>query len=383
VGSEMCIRDSAQQALRGVAAGRKKAPSARASAPLAGSSALPMAGLVAGCAAVTAVTARRAAATKKKGVKVVHGKEIPWNLFMPKSPYKGKCVSNEVITTKTPLVNWETTHTVFAHDKNVPYIEGQSIGIIAPGPDKKGETPAKIRLYSIASSSPGDDETYNTVSLCVKRVVEVEGRGWCDYSNSVPDKEYPDAKKVYRGVCSSHICDMKAGQDVLITGPTGAEMLLPDDQESNIIMLATGTGIAPFRSFLMKLFKDKGTKGQFKGLAWLFLGVPFKNSILYDEENKKMAAEYPGQFRYDYAVSDEMKNKEGKPMWVQHRAMEYAESLWKLMKNPKTHVYMCGLKGMESGLEECLSSYAAKDGLVWKEYVKSLKKADRYHVEVY
>ena len=32
--------------------------------------------------------ARRAAAVKKKGVRVVEGKEIPWNLFMPKAPYK-------------------------------------------------------------------------------------------------------------------------------------------------------------------------------------------------------------------------------------------------------------------------------------------------------
>ncbi|CAE7605966.1 LFNR2, partial [Symbiodinium pilosum] len=60
----------------------------------------------------------------------------------------------------------------FDHGGNVPYIEGQSIGVIAPGPDKKGETPARIRLYSIASSAVGDDETSKTVSLCVKRVVE-------------------------------------------------------------------------------------------------------------------------------------------------------------------------------------------------------------------
>ncbi len=47
------------------------------------------------------------------------------------------------------------------------------MGVIAPGPDKKGEKPAKIRLYSIASSAVGDDETSQTVSLVVKRVVEV------------------------------------------------------------------------------------------------------------------------------------------------------------------------------------------------------------------
>ena len=44
--------------------------------------------------------------------------------------------------------------------------------------------------------------------------------------------------------------DMTPGDEVLITGPTGAEMLLPEDPEANIIMLATGTGIAPMRSYL-------------------------------------------------------------------------------------------------------------------------------------
>jgi len=119
-----------------------------------------------------------AAAVKKKGVKVVHGTEIPWNLFSPKAPYKGSVVKNHshphTITkpnSDSPGdANWETTHVTFDHGGNVPYIEGQSIGVIAPGPDKKGETPAKIRLYSIASSAVGDDQTSKTVSLCVKRV---------------------------------------------------------------------------------------------------------------------------------------------------------------------------------------------------------------------
>jgi len=339
---------------------------------------------------------RHATAVKKKGVRVVEGKEIPWNLFAPKAPYKGTVISNETITTKTPLVNWETCHVVMRHDKNVPYIEGQSIGIIAPGPDKKGETPAKVRLYSIASSACGDDETFETVSLCVKRVVEVEGKGWCEYSNVEPgkDKEFPDAKKVYRGVCSSHICDAKAGDEMLITGPTGAEMLLPEDPEANIIMLATGTGIAPFRSFLRYLFHDKATKpashpvvkkiaGSYQGKAWLFLGVPYSQNILYDEEWKKMKEEYPENFAYDYAISDEQTNAAGGKMWVQHRVMEYAKELWEMLKDPKTHVYMCGLKGMESGFQEAFAAEAEKEGIVWAEYVRGLKKAKRYHVEVY
>merc|ERR1712003_376776 len=116
------------------------------------------------------------------------------------------------------------------------------------------------------------------------------------------------------GVCSNHICDMSVGDDVLITGPTGAEMLLPEDDDANIIMLATGTGIAPMRSYLRLLFVDKAGANEdgsrkFKGLAWLFLGVPYSKSLLYDDENKMYKETAPDNFRYDYAVSREQKNE--------------------------------------------------------------------------
>mmetsp|Transcript_56240 Transcript_56240/g.134014 ORF Transcript_56240/g.134014 Transcript_56240/m.134014 type:complete len:395 (+) Transcript_56240:80-1264(+) len=361
-------------------------------ASLSGGNALPILGLAtaAGAAAVSRRKSKRnvaceAAKVKKKGVRVVEGREIPWNIFMPKAPYKAKCISNETISQKTSLVNWETTHVIIDHKKNVPYLEGQSVGVIAPGPDKKGEAPAKVRLYSIASSACGDDESFNTVSLCVKRVVEVSGKGWCEYSNVEPgtDPEFPDAEKVYRGVCSSHICDLKVGDDCLLTGPTGAEMLLPEDPTSNIIMMATGTGIAPFRSFLRFLFNDKATKSKFKGKAWLFLGVPFTKSLLYDEEWKAMKKEFPDQFDYDYAISDEMKRPDGKSMYVQHVMQQKMDKIWPMVKDSKTHVYMCGLKGMASGFEEAIAESCEKEGLDVKEYIKQMKKADRYHVEVY
>lgn len=114
--------------------------------------------------------------------------------------------------------------------------------------------------------------------------------------------------------------------------------------------------------------------------------MPYSASLLYDEEWKAMREEFPEQFRYDYAVSCEEKcerNKVNGEMWVQHKAMEYSEELWMTVKNKKTHVYMCGLKGMESGFKECLEPEAEKEGIEWTGYVKEMKKAKRYHVEVY
>lgn len=139
---------------------------------------LVLAGVAMAAAGRKSATSCKAAAVKKTGVKVVHGKEIRWNLFSPEAPYQGKVIENDfhpqTLTEPTGHANWETTHVTLDHGGKVPYIEGQSIGVIAPGPDKKGEQPAKIRLYSIASL--GDNQSSKTASLCVKRVVELDGK---------------------------------------------------------------------------------------------------------------------------------------------------------------------------------------------------------------
>ena len=350
--------------------------------------ALPAATAAAAAGLVTSAVTRRAAATEKKGVKAVDGKEIPWNLFSPKAPYSGKVVKNNVqpqtLTSQTGDANWETAHVTFDHGGKVPYVEGQSIGIVAPGPDKKGHGPAKIRLYSTAV---GDCEDSKTVSLGVKRVVEPDDK----YANREVGEDKPDKagtaypkNKVYRGVCSSHTCDMSVGDDVLISGPTGAEMLLPADHSSNIIMLATGTGIAPMRSYLRWLFNDKAGANadgsrKFGGIAWIFNGVPYSKSLLYADEHAEYLSKYPDQFRVDHAVSREQKNAAGQKLYIQTKMAVYAEDIWALMQKENTHIYMCGSKGMEAGLEECFAPFAEKNGLVWKEFAKSMKQAGRYH----
>merc|ERR1719262_1139479 len=342
-----------------------------------------------------AVVLNAEVAQKKKGYKVVDGKQIPFNLFKPKTPLKAKVIKNDkyphTITSDTGDANWETVYVTFDHGGKFPYLEGMSLGVVAPGPDKKGQTPAALRLYSIASSAVGDDQNSKTVSLCVKRVVELDGK----FANREVGEDKPDKagtvyaeNKVYRGVCSNHINDMTPGDEVLITGPTGAEMLLPEEQDANIIMLATGTGIAPMRSYCRLLFNDKaganadGTR-KFKGAAWLFIGVPYSKSLLYDDEHMEYKSKYGDQFRFDYAVSREQKNAAGQKMYIQTKMAEFADELWEMMQDKKTHIYMCGLKGMESGMAECFGPIAEKAGVDWKEFAKAMKKEDRYHVEVY
>ncbi|VFQ74287.1 unnamed protein product [Cuscuta campestris] len=285
------------------------------------------------------------------------------NKFRPKEPYVGRCLLNTKITGDD--APGETWHMVFSTEGEIPYREGQSIGIIADGVDANGK-PHKLRLYSIASSALGDFGDSKTVSLCVKRVV---------YTN--------DKGEVVKGVCSNFLCDLKPGAEVKITGPVGKEMLMPKDPNATIVMLGTGTGIAPFRGFLWRMFFEKHEDYKFNGLAWLFLGVPTKSSLLYKEEFEKMKEKCPEKFRLDFAVSREETNEKGEKMYIQTRMAQYAEELWDLFKKDNTFVYICGLKGMEKGIDDIMTSLAAKDGIEWAEYKKQMKKGEQWNVEVY
>ncbi|MGD1906376.1 MAG: ferredoxin--NADP reductase [Leptolyngbyaceae cyanobacterium] len=295
--------------------------------------------------------------------------KVPVNTYRPKDPFVGKVMSNE------PLVA-EGGIGIVQHIKmdlaagDLRYLEGQSIGIIPEGTDDKGK-PHKLRLYSIASTQHGDDMNDTTVSLCVRQL----------------EYKHPESGETVYGVCSTYLCGIEPGADIKITGPVGKEMLLPDDPDATIIMLATGTGIAPFRAFLWRMFKEAEKKAnpdyQFKGLAWLIFGIPVTPNILYKEELEAMAAEYPDNFNLTYAISREQQNSEGGRMYIQHRVAEHAEQLWELMQKPNTHTYMCGLKGMEGGIDEGLSAQAEKNGVNWDDFRKQMKKEHRWHVETY
>lgn len=290
---------------------------------------------------------------------------VPVNIYRPKTPYVATTVSNEALVREggTGIVQ----HVKFdISGGDLKYIEGQSIGIIPDGEDKAGK-PHKLRLYSIASTRHGDDIDDKTVSLCVRKL---------EYND-------PDSGELVEGVCSTFLTTLEPGAPVKITGPVGKEMLLPDDPEANIIMMGTGTGIAPFRAYLWRMFKENNPEYKFRGLAWLFFGCAYTGNILYKDDLEMMEEKYPENFKLTCAISREQKNPSGGKMYIQDRIAENADKLWELVQQEKTHVYICGLKGMEGGIDEGMSIAASKNGVDWSSYVRDLKKAHRWHVETY
>ncbi len=295
--------------------------------------------------------------------------DIPVNIYRPNAPFVGKCISNQELVGEGGIGT--VRHLIFdLSGGDLRYLEGQSIGIIPPGMDKNGK-PEKLRLYSIASTRHGDRVDDKTISLCVRQL----------------EYKHPETGEMIYGVCSTYLCHLEPGADVKITGPVGKEMLLPNDPNANVIMLATGTGIAPFRAYLWRMFKPEeqavNQDYEFKGFAWLIFGIPTTPNILYKEELEELQQQNPDNFRLTCAISREQKNPQGGRMYIQDRVAEHAEELWKLIQQENTHTYICGLKGMEGGIDEALSAAAAKEGVNWIEYQKGMKKAGRWHVETY
>ena len=262
-------------------------------------------------------------------------------------------------------------HVVLQLPEGMHYVEGQSISVIPPGIDPKTSRPFAPRLYSIASTRYGDLLDGNTVSFCIRRA---------EYY----DPETGRADPTKKGVCSNFLCDAAPGTRVKIAGPVGKTMLLPEDDTKDIIMIGTGTGIAPFRAFLHRLFMENTVKrNMFQANAWLILGVPVTSGLLYHEEFAAMRAmAAPGAFKIDYAISREMTNARGGKLYVQNVIEENANEFFEKLENG-AQVYFCGLKGMMPPILDTLEEVARKKGIDWGAFLKQLKANHQWHVEVY
>ena len=304
---------------------------------------------------------------QKTSKKMKHS-DVPVNTYRPKTPFIGTVKENYSLLKDGAIgrVN-HITFDLSGGDPALNYVEGQSVGIMADGEDSNGK-PHKLRLYSIASTRHGDDFEGNTVSLCVRQL------------------QYEKDGETINGVCSTYLCDIKPGDKVKITGPVGKEMLLPEDEDANIVMLATGTGIAPMRAYLRRMFEPserEKNNWNFKGKAWLFMGAPKSANLLYEEDFQNYLNKYPDNFKYTKAISREQKNTKGGRMYIQDRVLESANELFNMIEDEKTHIYLCGLKGMEPGIDEAMTKAAEEKGLNWAELRPKLRKAGRWHVETY
>jgi ferredoxin-NADP reductase len=191
------------------------------------------------------------------------------------------------------------------------FVPGQWLSVKATTPD--GEE--IMRAYSIASP-PSENGRF---AFCLNRVQD--------------------------GFMSNYLCSLDEGAKIEFRGPFGDFILRPPLRDT--VFVATGTGIAPFRSMLHWLLAD-GERPKGRQL-WLLFGARHERDIYYREEFEDLAARH-ANFHFLPTLSRPAAEWKGLRGYVQEHLPEAAGT------RTDMHAYICGLDKMVKANRELLKS---------------------------
>lgn len=214
------------------------------------------------------------------------------------------------------------------------------------------------RMYSISSSFEANpDEVHITVAK-----VDFEHRN-----------------RIRKGACSTFISErLSDNGKVPVFIDKNINFRLPKENDTPVIMIGAGTGVAPYRAFLQDL-EDKSRQNN----SWLFFGDrTFNEDFLYQVEWQKYLQK--GVLgRIDLAFSRDQKEK----VYVQHKLQEQAEEVYKWLKNG-AHLYICGdrkkmFADVQNTLLEIIKTQGGISAEKAQDYLHQLKREKRYQTDVY
>ncbi|MEZ5534609.1 MAG: assimilatory sulfite reductase (NADPH) flavoprotein subunit [Thiolinea sp.] len=217
--------------------------------------------------------------------------------------------------------------------------------------------PLKAREYSIASSPQAHQDE---VHLLVKRV------------------QYQHNDREHQGAGSNWLARLEAGATADIYIKPNEHFRLPQQDDTKIIMIGAGTGVAPFRSFIA----EREAQG-INGNSWLFFGEQhFRTDFLYQAEWLQHLKNGTLE-KMSVAFSRDQAEK----IYVQHRLLEEAADVWHWLEQG-AHVYVCGdMHKMAKDVHEALLQIAAQQGGKTAEqaeaWLEQLRSDGRYQRDVY
>ena len=149
---------------------------------------------------------------------------------------------------------------------------------------------------------------------------------------------------------------------------------MPNDPKARLLMICTGTGSAPFRAFTMRRQRNEAEQA---ATMTLVFGARTPDALPYFGPLKKVP---DAVLRKHFAFS----RVEGEPKrYVQDVLREEQDAVMEMLTDPNTHIYVCGLRAMEQGVEEALTNIAEAMGLQWSGLRDVLRAEGRYHIETY
>lgn len=155
------------------------------------------------------------------------------------------------------------------------------------------------------------------------------------------------------GPGSTFFMDKKEGDILHAIGPMGNFTLKTD--EGVIVFLATGTGIAPFKSMLDTLFEKQLVTGDYqKRQIYLYYGFRFEEDMFWDDYFRQMQERHPN-FHYLMTLSKPTKKWQGCSGYIQ-TCMDR-----QILYHPRAHFYVCGGNKMVQGVVSYLRENKLSD----------------------
>jgi ferredoxin--NADP+ reductase len=242
------------------------------------------------------------------------------------------------------------------------YEIGQSIGVFAPGAGQMGQE-HQFRLYSVAALPERGDSGRPRIEICVRRCFYLD-----DYSG-----------ERYKGIASNYLCDLQPGNSLTLSGPFGIPFQVPEERDANVILIGSGTGIAPFRAFVKHIHANIP---DWNGRVWLFYGARSGLELLYMNEERDDFSQY-----YDRETFEAFQALSRRPAWGEpidwgSTIVERGEELWDMLADAKTYVYVAGLEAMHSELDAVFENLAGSEAK-WERRKAELQAGLRWVELVY
>jgi sulfite reductase (NADPH) flavoprotein alpha-component len=236
----------------------------------------------------------------------------------------------------------------------------QKFSGVRPHPEAFVEAlePLQPRLYSISSSHNATPGKLSLTVDCVRYVV---------------------GKRKRLGLASTFLAErIKPGDELKVYVQKAHGFALPQDPKTPIIMIGPGTGIAPFRAFLL----DRRATGA-PGKNWLFFGHQRSSCDFFyaDELNAMKTSGLLTRMSLAWSRDGDKK------FYVQDRMREVGRELWTWLAEG-ANIYICGdakrmAKDVERALVDIVAQFGARSTDEAVSFVAELKKKGRFQQDVY
>jgi sulfite reductase (NADPH) flavoprotein alpha-component len=236
----------------------------------------------------------------------------------------------------------------------------QKFSGVRPHPEAFVEAlePLQPRLYSISSSHLATPGKLSLTVDCVRYVI---------------------GKRKRLGLASTFLAErINPGDEVKVYVQKAHGFALPQDSKIPIIMVGPGTGVAPFRAFLL----DRRATGA-TGKNWLFFGHQRSATDFFysDELNGMKTAGLLTRLSLAWSRDGDKK------FYVQDRMREVGRELWTWLAEG-AHIYVCGdakrmAKDVERALVDIVAQFGARSTDEAVSFVTELKKNGRFQQDVY